>query len=97
MGDTWSMLLSALAGLVCMTLVLLCVPLLKARLGEDRFRALQRWITIGVEAAEQLFGNSEGARKKDWVLSLLLDRGQVKSADEVTALLESEVFRLQNR
>ena len=73
------------------------VPLLRAKLGEERFQRLQSWIAIGVEAAEQLFGGGEGPRKKDYVLSLLLDRGLVKSADEVTALLESEVYRLQQK
>lgn len=71
------------------------VPLLRAKLGEDRFRRLQSWVAVGVEAAEQLFGSGEGPRKKDYVLSLLLERGLVHSADEVTALLESEVYRLQ--
>ena len=73
------------------------VPLLRAKLGEVRFQTLRRWVAIGVEAAEQLFGGGEGPRKKDFVLSLLLDCGLVKSADEVTALLESEVYRLQNK
>ena len=97
MEEIWSMLISAMIGLVCAALVLFCVPLLRAKLGEDRFQALQRWITIGVEAAEQLFGSGEGQRKKDYVLSLLLESGLVRRTDEVTALLESEVYRLQNK
>ncbi len=92
-----SLILDAVLALLCVAAVSFCVPLLWAKLGEARFQRLQRWIATGVEAAEQLFGSGEGARKKDWVLSLLLDRGLVQSADEVTALLESEVFRLQQK
>jgi hypothetical protein len=92
-----SLITDAALAALCAAVILFCVPLLRAKLGEERFRKLQGWIAIGVEAAEQLFGSGEGQRKKEWVLSLLLDRGLVKSADEVTALLESEVFRLQSK
>lgn len=92
-----SLIIDAALTLLCAAAVAFGVPLLRAKLGEARFQRLQRWIETAVAAAEQLFGSGEGARKKDWVLSLLLDRGLVKQADEVTALLESEVFRLQQK
>jgi len=97
MDGIWSMIGTAVIFLVCTAILSFCIPLLKAKLGEDRFAALQTWIAVSVQAAEQLFGSGEGRKKKDYVLSLLLDRGLVRSADEVTALLESEVYRMQNK
>jgi hypothetical protein len=87
-------ILNAAITLLCAAIVSFCVPLLKARLGEARFETLQNWISIGVQAAEQLFGSGEGQKKKDYVLSMLLDMGLVKRPDDVTALLESEVYQL---
>lgn len=96
MEGSWSMILNAAIAFLCVALVSFCVPLLKTRLGEDRFAALQSWIAIGVQAAEQLFGSGEGQKKKDYVLSLLLDKGLVNRPDDVTALLESEVYQLNH-
>ena len=63
---------------------------------KERFQALQNRVAVGVAAAEQLFGSGEGQKKKDYVLSTLLGRGLVNNVDDVTALIESEVYRLQN-
>jgi hypothetical protein len=96
MDWNWSLILNAAVSLVCGLILTVCVPLLKARLGEERFQTLQNRVAICVAAAEQLFGSGEGQKKKDYVLSLLLSRGLVKDVDDVTALIESEVYRLQN-
>lgn len=96
MEYNWSLILNAAISLVCALILTVCVPLLKAKLGAERFQALQNRIAICVAAAEQLFGSGEGQKKKDYVLSQLLDRGLVKDVDDVTALIESEVYRLQN-
>lgn len=96
MDWNWSLILQAVVSLVCVLILTVCVPLLKARLGEERFQALQNRVAVGVAAAEQLFGSGEGQKKKDYVLSTLLGRGLVNNVDDVTALIESEVYRLQN-
>ena len=92
----WSLILNAAVSLICVLILTVCVPLLKARLGEARFQALQNRIAVCVAAAEQLFGSGEGQKKRDYVLSTLLERGLVKDVNDVTALMESEVYRLQN-
>ena len=75
----------------------LLIPLLKAKLSAEKSEKLAFWIKKAVAAAEQLFGSGTGEQKKDYVLSFLLDQGLVNSTGEVTALLESEVYRLQNK
>ena len=49
-----------------------------------------------VKAAEQLFGSKTGQQKKDYVVAFLLSKGIVFDVDEVTALIESEVYRLSD-
>ena len=94
MDWNWSLIANAAITLLCTAVLAFCVPVLKAKLGEDRLQALQHWIAVGVQAAEQLFGSGEGQRKKEYVLSLLLSKGLVYDVDSVTALLESEVYQM---
>ena len=94
MNWDWSLIANAAVTLVCTAVLVFCVPVLKARLGEEKLGKLQSWIAVGVQAAEQLFGKGEGQRKKEYVLSLLLSKGLVRNVDDVTALLESEVYQM---
>ena len=70
------------------------LPVLRRRLSAEQTERLQTWVRVGVAAAEQLFGSKTGQQKKDYVLSFLLSKGLVVDVDEVTALIESEVFKL---
>ena len=69
------------------------IPFVRSRLSAEKN---EFWIRTAVKAAEQLFKNSEkaGIKKKDWVVQFLLSKGLVFDVDEVTALIESEVYKL---
>ena len=43
----WSLILNGVVCLVSVLLLTFCVPLLKARLGEARFQALQNFVAAG--------------------------------------------------
>ena len=72
------------------------IPFVRSRLSAEKKERLEFWIRTAVKAAEQIFKNSEkaGIKKKDWVVQFLLSKGLVFDVDEVTALIESEVYRL---
>lgn len=72
------------------------IPFVRSRLSAEKKERLEFWIQTAVKAAEQLFKGSEktGAQKKDWVVQFLLSKGLVFDVDEVTALIESEVYKL---
>ncbi len=72
------------------------IPFVRSRLSAEKKERLEFWIKTAVKAAEQIFKNSEkaGIKKKDWVVQFLLSKGLVFDVDEVTALIESEVYRL---
>lgn len=72
------------------------IPFVRSRLSTEKKERLEFWIRTAVKAAEQIFKNSEkaGIKKKDWVVQFLLSKGLVFDVDEVTTLIESEVYRL---
>ncbi len=70
------------------------IPYIKNQLNESKRSRLIFWIKTAVEAAEQLFGSKTGQQKKEYVAAFLLSKGIVVDIDEVTALIESEVYKL---
>lgn len=70
------------------------IPYLKHRLNEEKQNKLLFWVQTAVKAAEQLFGGNAGKQKKEYVVAFLLSKGIVFDIDEVTALIESEVYKL---
>ncbi len=70
------------------------VPFLKQKLSDEKQQKLQFWVQVAVAAAEQLFGSKTGQQKKEYVVAFLLSKGIVVDIDEVTALIESEVYKL---
>lgn len=74
----------------------LVIPYVKNKLGKSKYETLQMWVRVAVEAAEQLFGSKTGKDKKDFVVSFLLSKGIVFDIDDVTAMIESEVYKLRS-
>ena len=70
------------------------VPYLRQKLSDEKRQKLQFWVEIAVKAAEQLYGSKAGKQKKEYVVAFLLSKGIVADVDEVTALIESEVYKL---
>ena len=70
------------------------IPLIKSKLTAEKSEALKFWVGIAVNAAEQLYGSNTGQQKKEYVVSFLLSKGIVFNIDEVTAMIESEVYKL---
>ena len=70
------------------------IPYLKQRLTEEKQRKLLFWVQTAVKAAEQIYGSKTGQKKKEYVVAFLLSKGVVFDIDEVTALIESEVYKL---
>lgn len=70
------------------------LPFLKQRLSDEKRQKLIFWVETAVKAAEQLYGSKTGQQKKDYVVAFLLSKGIVADIDEVTALIESEVYKL---
>ena len=70
------------------------LPYIKQKLSDEKRQKLIFWIETAVKAAEQLYGSKAGQQKKEYVVAFLLSKGIVADIDEVTALIESEVYKL---
>lgn len=70
------------------------IPVLKQKLSAQKADRLRFWVKTAVSAAEQLYGGKTGEQKKKYVVNFLLSKGIVFDVDEVSALIESEVYKL---
>lgn len=86
--------IEALIGLVSLIITGFLIPFLKQKLSNEKRERLRSWVSIAVAAAEQLMKNKSGIEKKEYVVSFLLSKGLVFDIDEVTAMIESEVYKL---
>lgn len=73
------------------------IPYIKQRLSVEKYEDLKKWVNVGVKAAEQIYGNKTGQEKKEYVVSFLKSKGITFDIDEVSALIESEVYKLTNK
>ena len=90
--------IEALITLISALITLFVIPkltqYLREKLTAEQMTALKQWVKIAVTAAEQLYGSKTGQQKKEYVVSFLLSKGIVFDVDVVTALIESEVYKL---
>ena len=87
-------LIQAIIALVSVIITSFLIPLLKRKLSAEKLEELKRWVSIAVNAAEQLYGSKTGEQKKEYVVAFLLSKGIVFDVDEVNALIEAEVYKL---
>ncbi len=87
-------LIECIVALLSAVVTTFLIPYLKQRLTEEKQSRLLFWVQTAVRAAEQLFGSKAGKQKKEYVVAFLLEKGIVFDVDEVTALIESEVYKL---
>ncbi|MBQ9912888.1 MAG: holin [Clostridia bacterium] len=90
--------IEALITLITAAITVFILPKLRSYLTEklsaQQRENLRQWVKVAVAAAEQLYGSKTGQQKKEYVVSFLLSKGIVVDIDEVTALIESEVYKL---
>ncbi len=91
-------IIEAFIALVSAVITIVIIPKVRAYLSEklsaEQRESLKQWVKIAVAAAEQLYAGKTGQQKKEYVVSFLLSKGIVADIDEVTALIESEVYKL---
>ena len=87
-------IIEAVIALVSLLITGFLIPYLRQKLNNEKREKLRSWVNIAVKAAEQLYGSKTGLQKKEYVVSFLLSKGLVFDIDEVTAMIESEVYKL---
>lgn len=87
----------AIITIVSLVLTGIIIPYVKQRIGEEKIENLKKWVSVGVKAAEQIYGSKTGQEKKEYVVSFLESKGITFDIGEVSALIESEVYKLTNK
>lgn len=86
----------AIITIVSLVLTGVVIPYIRQRIGKEKAENLKKWVSVGVKAAEQIYGSHTGQQKKEYVVSFLNSKGINFDVDEVEALIEAEVFKIAN-
>ena len=72
------------------------IPTVKNRMSEEQRAQALQWVHVAVYAAEKLYGSGKGAEKLEYAKNLLEQRGFTFDPDELTALINAEIKRMEN-
>ena len=96
----WDPIINAVLALVATIISVVVVPkvkkLLEEKLSKEQRENLISLVRIAVKAAEQIYGSKTGEQKKNFVYSYLSSKGINFDIDDVSQMIESEVYNLSN-
>ena len=88
-------IMEAIIALVAAVITAFVIPWLKGKIDADKLEKIELWVTVAVEAAEQLYvGSGRGAEKKAYVVQFLQEKGFTIDPDSLDKLIEAAVFNL---
>lgn len=80
---------------LCVALIsVFVIPYIKQKTGAQGMENLLAWVSIAVQAAEQIYTAADGEKKKDYVISFLEGKGLIVDENEVDAAIEAAVLKL---
>ncbi len=87
-------IIQAVISLVAVLITSFLIPYLKEKISKEKYEKLKTWVSVAVNAAEQLYGSKTGQQKKQYVLDYLSAKGITININEIETLIESEVYKL---
>ena len=88
-------IMEAIIALVVAVITAFAIPWLKGKIDADKLEQIKLWVTVAVEAAEQLYnGTGRGEEKKAYVVKFLQEKGVTLDPDSLDKLIEAAVFNL---
>lgn len=94
MFDVTEILLAVIA-LLSAVVTGVVIPWVRAKTTFAQHQKLTAWVSIAVQAAEQLYkGSGRGQEKKEYVVSWLNERGITFDEETVDAAIEAAVYGL---
>ena len=70
------------------------VPWLKSKTTETQRKDLEAWVKIAVAAAQQLYYQEDGAKRKEYVLKFLAEKGFDINDEAIDSAIEAAVLEL---
>ena len=90
-------ILNAVITLVTALVSAFVIPWLREKYSTQQLERMVLWADIAVAAAEQLYGDLDGEKKRQYVLDFLNGRGCKVDEEAVEKALEAAVLRLHNQ
>lgn len=88
--------INAIIALIAAAISVFLIPWIKEKIEAEKLEQIMGWVTIAVEAAEQIYRESGmGAKKKAYVLDFLAKKGITLDVDSIDAMIESAVLDLK--
>lgn len=85
----------AVIALIVAVITAFVIPWLKGKISTDKLEQIKLWVTVAVEAAEQIYkGSGRGEEKKAYVVQFLQEKGFTLDPDSLDKLIEAAVFNL---
>lgn len=82
--------------LICAVVSTVIIPLIRSKVTEQQLHTARMWVTIAVEAAEQIYRESGmGKEKKAFVLEFLEQKGLKIDLASIDNLIEAAVLELK--
>lgn len=82
--------------LICAVVSTVIIPLIRSKVTEQQLHTARTWVTIAVEAAEQIYkGSGMGQEKKAYVLEFLERKGMRLDVASIDNLIEAAVLELK--
>ena len=86
---------NAVIALIAEIITAFVIPWIRSKTTAAQFEKIKMWVTVAVEAAEQLYvGSGRGAEKKAYVVQFLQEKGFTLDPDSLDKLSEAAVFNL---
>lgn len=87
--------IEAVLALIGALITAFLIPWIKNKTSAEKLEQIELWVTVAVEAAEQIYtGSGKGAQKKAYVLEFLNSKGFDIDWEEIDMMIESAVFNL---
>ena len=65
-------ILNAVVTVICLVITGILIPLIKAKIGQEKFNQIRQYTEIAVRSAEQLYTPEEWKEKKQYVYDYIL-------------------------
>ena len=89
--------IQALLALICAVITCVLVPYIRSKTAASQQEEIQNWVTIAVQAAEQIYQETNcGKAKKAYVLEWLNEHGIAVDDTKIDAIIESAVHQLNS-
>ena len=90
-----NVIIEAVIMLIAAIISAVVIPWIRSKTSAAQFEQIEMWVTVAVEAAEQIYaGSGRGAEKKAYVIDFLTEKGFKIDADSLDKLIEAAVFDL---